>query len=94
MTDPRPTWLASHGLASWPPGRVWSQSPEAMPWGGQRGLGGWQATLVVSVPCSLQLCSDSEKCPLLPCESDVYCVLAEPRVGAAYCQACSFQATG
>lgn len=42
-------------------------------------------------PCSH---TDSEKCPVFPCESDIYCALAEPRVGMAGCQACLFQATG
>lgn len=45
-------------------------------------------------PEGLVCSSDSEKCPLLPCESDVYCVQAQPRAGAAHCQARPFQATG
>lgn len=45
-------------------------------------------------PCPLQPHANSEKCPLFPCESDVYCALTEPRVGMACCQAGLFQATG
>lgn len=41
-------------------------------------------------PCSHVLIPRSA---LFPRESDVYCALAEPRVGTACCQACLFQAT-
>lgn len=60
---------------------------ETLAWGGRWGLRGWQGTLLVSVLLPLQLCCNSEKCSLLPCESDVYCMLAAVnRVGAAHCQ--------
>ena len=53
-----------------------------------------KSTPVISTPYPLWPYSGSEKCPPFPCESDVYCALAEPREGMASCQACLFQATG
>lgn len=61
---------------------------EAVAWGDQQGLKDWRGTLCGVHSPSPEATLGFEKCPLCPCESDVYCE------AEAYCQGNSFQATG
>lgn len=86
--DPRPTWAGRGGPLgpdvyctaglreewTWPPGALCREVRGA--------LRGWQGIPVLSTHTP-PLCSQAQfrEVPLFPCESDVYCVPAEPRAG-------------